>query len=355
MKMKKFVLPLAAFMAAASLATAQWIYVGNSELGLLDYGNYYRSTGASINISSYSHDGRTAFYTTSAFEEAAEMPGFDYAYPWMGIGDFSGVENGSSPLEISLPSSNNRDMGGWYAWQRIQTVFSFGGSKHLTISLGSADSSDDSVTYYTAVFQVVLENADSSVSVVRAADAAQTSFNVNTDNPISIYSGTANFGTRDTGVLDSVRTNILRVSSGAVLNTYVKSFEVEVGNGSRYATIAGVWNFQVAEIPADGALITVVGNCSTQGGMINFDFTDFNLSEGVYDLISAGGGFSLNGAPDGDLSTDFGIIGLDPEKFSLSISSDGTLLQLAVVPEPAAAATLSAVLALALILFRRRR
>lgn len=355
MKMKKFVLPLAAFMAAASLATAQWIYVGNSELGLLDYGNYYRSTGASINISSYSHDGRTAFYTTSAFEEAAEMPGFDYAYPWMGIGDFSGVENGSSPLEISLPSSNNRDMGGWYAWQRIQTVFSFGGSKHLTISLGSADSSDDSVTYYTAAFQVVLENADSSVSVVRAADAAQTSFNVNTDNPISIYSGTANFGTRDTGALDSVRTNILRVSSGAVLNTYVKSFEVGVGNGSRYATIAGVWNFQVAEIPADGALITVAGNCSTQGGMINFDFTDFNLSEGVYDLISAGGGFSLNGAPDGDLSTDFGIIGLDPERFSLSISSDGTLLQLAVVPEPAAAATLSAVLALALILFRRRR
>ena len=51
--------------------------------------------------------------------------------------------------------------------------------------------------------------------------------------------------------------------------------------------------------------------------MINFDFTDFNLSEGVYDLISAGGGFSLNGAPDGDLSTDFGIIGLDPERFSL--------------------------------------
>ena len=117
------------------------------------------------------------------------MPGFDYAYPWMGIGDFSGVENGSSPLEISLPSSNNRDMGGWYAAQRIQTVFSFGGGKHLAISLGSADSSDDSVTYYTAAFQVVLENADSSVSVVRAADAAQTSFNVNADNPISIYSG----------------------------------------------------------------------------------------------------------------------------------------------------------------------
>lgn len=138
----------------------------------MDYGNYYRSTGASININNYSHDGHTAFYSDSAFAQATEMPGFDYAYPWMGIGDFSGVENGSSPLEISLPSTNYRDMGGWYEGQRIQTVFSFGGGKHLTISLGSADSSDDNVTYYTAVFQVVLENTDSSVSVVRAADAA---------------------------------------------------------------------------------------------------------------------------------------------------------------------------------------
>lgn len=138
------------------------------------------------------------------------------------------------------------------------------------------------------------------------------------------------------------------------MNTYVKSFEVEVGNGSRDATIAGVWNFQVAEIPADGALISIAGNCSTQGGMINFDFTDFNLSEGVYDLISADGGFSLNGSSD-DLSMDFGIIGLDPEKFDLSISSDGTLLQLAVVPEPAAAAILSAALALILSFSRRRK
>ena len=245
-------------------------------------------------------------------------------------------------------------MGGWYAAQRIQTVFSFGGGKHLTISLGSADSSDDNVTYYTAAFQVVLENTDSSVSVVRAADAAQTSFNVNAGDPINIYSGTANFGTRDTGALDSVRTNILRISSGAVLNTYVKTFGVELGNGSRDATVAGVWNFQVAEIPADGALISIAGICSTQGGMINFDFTDFNLSEGVYDLISADGGFSLNGSSD-DLSMDFGIIGLDPEKFDLSISSDGTLLQLAVVPEPATAAILSAALALILSFSRRRK
>lgn len=88
--------------------------------------------------------------------------------------------------------------------------------------------------------------------------------------------------------------------------------------------------------------------------MINFDFTDFNLFEGVYDLISADGGFSLNGSSD-DLSMDFGIIGLDPEKFDLSISSDGTLLQLAVVPEPAAAAILSAALALILSFSRRRK
>ena len=69
-------------------------------------------------------------------------------------------------------------MGGWYSGQRIQTVFSFGGGKHMTISLGSKDTSDTDVTYYTATFRAALENADSTVSVVRAADASQTTFQV---------------------------------------------------------------------------------------------------------------------------------------------------------------------------------
>lgn len=352
--MKKFILPFAAFMAVASSATAQWIYVGNSDLGLLDYGNYYRSTGASININSYSHDGHTAFYTTSAFEEAAEMPGFDYTYPWMGIGEYSGAENGMSPLEISLPSTNNKDMGGWYSGQRMQTVFSFGGGRNLTISLGSKDSADSGVTYYTAAFKVCLENADSSVSVVRAADAAQKTFTFNADNPVTIVGGTANFGTFETGALDLMKTSDIIVSGGAVLNSYVKKIEANTGTSEKNITVKGLLNFRVAEIAGGSALITATGICSTQGGMINFDFTDFNLSEGVYDLISADGGFSLNGSPD-DLSMDFGIIGLDPEKFDLSISSDGTLLQLAMVPEPAAAAILSAALALILSFSRRRK
>ena len=50
--------------------------------------------------------------------------------------------------------------------------FSFGGGKHMTISLGSKDTSDTDVTYYTAVFQAALENTESTLSVLRAADAA---------------------------------------------------------------------------------------------------------------------------------------------------------------------------------------
>lgn len=354
LSMKKFVLPLAALFAAVSPATAQFIFVGDSELGFLDYSNYYKYPTNMINISGYSHDGHTAFYSDSAFAQATELPGFDYKYPWMGIGEYSGAENGMSPLEISLPSTNNKDMGGWYSGQRIQTVFSFGGGRNLTISLGSKDSADSGVTYYTAAFKVCLENADSSVSVVRAADAAQKTFTFNADNPVTIVGGTANFGTLETGALDLMKTSNIIVSGGAVLNSYVKKIEANLGTPKRNITVKGLLSFRVAEIAGGSALITATGSCSTQGGMINFDFTDFDLSEGVYDLISAGGGFSLNGSPD-DLSMDFGIIGLSPEKFNLAISSDGTLLQLAVVPEPAAAAILSAALALALTISRRRK
>lgn len=354
LSMKKFVLPLAALFAAVSPATAQFIFVGDSELGFLDYSNYYKYPTNMINISGYSHDGHTAFYSDSAFAQATELPGFDYKYPWMGIGEYSGAENGMSPLEISLPSTNNKDMGGWYSGQRMQTVFSFGGGRNLTISLGSKDSADSGVTYYTAAFKVCLENADSSVSVVRAADAAQKTFTFNADNPVTIVGGTANFGTLETGALDLMKTSDIIVSGGAVLNSYVKKIEANAGTSERNITVKGLLNFRVAEIAGGSALITATGSCSTQGGMINFDFTDFDLSEGVYDLISAGGGFSLNGSPD-DLSMDFGIIGLSPEKFNLAISSDGTLLQLAVVPEPAAAAILSAALALALTISRRRK
>ena len=106
-------------------------------------------------ISSYVHDGnRVAFYTQEESTPSETMPGYDYKYPWIGIGEFTGVEEGCSPLEIVLPTSNKVDMGGWYSGQRIQTVFSFGGGKHMTISLGSKDTSDANVTYNMASFQV---------------------------------------------------------------------------------------------------------------------------------------------------------------------------------------------------------
>ncbi len=88
--------------------------------------------------------------------------------------------------------------------------------------------------------------------------------------------------------------------------------------------------------------------------MINFDFTDLEVGDGTYDLINAAGGFSLNGAPDDDLSTDFGIVGLEKE-YELAFNADGTILQLTVVPEPAEIAALLGGLCLVLAAFRRRR
>lgn len=216
-----------ALLAMASASNADMIFKGDSGASLLDISNYYASANMVSNINSYVHDGNlVAFYTKEESTPSETMPGYDYKYPWIGIGEFTGVEEGCSPLEIVLPSTNQMDMGGWYSGQRIQTVFSFGGGKHMTISLGSKDTSDANVTYNMASFQVVLENADSTVSVVRAADASQTTFQVNADNPIRIYSGTVNFGTKETGALDKVTGANVEVFSGAVLNTYIKNLNV---------------------------------------------------------------------------------------------------------------------------------
>ena len=345
-----------ALLAMASASNAAMIFKGDSGASLLDYSNYYDTGTSNANISSYLHDGtQKGFYVNTEPTPLDSMPGYDYKYPWIGIGEFTGVEEGCSPLEIVLPSTNQMDKGGWYEGQRLQTVFSFGGGKNMTISLGSKDTSDANVTYNMASFKVVLENADSTVSVVRAADASQTTFQVNANNPIKICSGTVNFGTKETGALDKVTGANVEVFSGAVLNTYIKNLYVyNHKDEPKGLVVAGVLNFQVAELVEGSELITT-STCSTQGGKINFDFTDFEVGDGTYDLINAAGGFSLNGTPDDDdLSMDFGIIGLDSE-FDLGFNSDGTVLQLTVVPEPAVAAALLGGLGLGFAVFRRRR
>lgn len=345
-----------ALLAMVSASNAALIFKGDSGASLLDYSNYYDAGTSNINISSYLHDGtQKGFYVNTEPTPLDSMPGYDYHYPWIGIGEFTGVEKGCSPLEIVLPSTNQiMNMGGWYDGQRLQTVFSFGGGKNMAISLGSKDTSDANVTYNMATFKVVLENADSTVSVVRAADASQTTFQVNADHPIMICSGTVNFGTKETGALDKVTGANVEVFSGAVLNTYIKNLNVyHYKNGPKDLVVAGVLNFQVAELVEGSELITT-GSCSTQGGKINFDFTDFEVGDGTYDLINAAGGFSLNGTPDDDLSVDFGIVGLEKE-YELAFNGDGTILQLTVVPEPAEIAALLGGLCLVLAAFRRRR
>lgn len=232
-----------ALLAMVSASNAALIFKGDSGASLLDYSNYYDAGTSNINISSYLHDGtQKGFYVNTEPTPLDSMPGYDYKYPWIGIGEFTGVEEGCSPLEIVLPSTNQiMDMGGWYDGQRLQTVFSFGGRKNMTISLGSKDTSDANVTYNMATFKVVLENADSTVSVVRAADASQTTFQVNADHPIMICSGTVNFGTKETGALDKVTGANVEVFSGAVLNTYIKNLNVYHydGNG-RNLTVGGL-------------------------------------------------------------------------------------------------------------------
>ena len=142
-----------ALLAMASASNAALIFKGDSGASLLDYSNYYDAGTSNINISSYLHDGtQKGFYVNTEPTPLDSMPGYDYKYPWIGIGEFTGVEEDCSPLEIVLPSTNKMDMGGKYEGQRLQTVFSFGDGKNMTISLGSKDTSDANVTYNMASF-----------------------------------------------------------------------------------------------------------------------------------------------------------------------------------------------------------
>ena len=98
-----------------------------------------------------------------------------------------------------------------------------------------------------------MEDDSTSLAIVRAPEASQKVFSVNADNPIDIRSGTVIIGSSETGALDSVIGEI-RLKGGATLNTYVK--KIGDGGKSKNISVAGVFNFRVAEISEDGALLS---------------------------------------------------------------------------------------------------
>ena len=102
MKIIKFLPLFASFLILPPALNADLILKGDSGASLLDISNYYASANMVSNISSYVHDGnRVAFYMIEESTPSETMPGYDYKYPWIGIGEFTGVETGCSPLEIS--------------------------------------------------------------------------------------------------------------------------------------------------------------------------------------------------------------------------------------------------------------
>ena len=99
MKIIKFLPLFASFLILPPALNADLILKGDSGASLLDISNYYASANMVSNISSYVHDGnRVAFYMIEESTPSETMPGYDYKYPWIGIGEFTGVEEGCSPL-----------------------------------------------------------------------------------------------------------------------------------------------------------------------------------------------------------------------------------------------------------------
>lgn len=242
-------------------------------------------------------------------------------------------------------------MGGWYGGSRLQTVYAYGSGRNAVLSLGSADSPDESVTYYTAALRVIMEDDSTSLAIVRAPDASQKVFRVNADNAIDIRSGTVIIGSAETGALDSVIGEI-RLMGGATLNTYVK----KIGRRRKIEKYFGRGRLQFQgrrDFRRRGSSL-VRGRLFHTGRNYKLRFYRFQSWRRRIRPHKADAGFSLNGSPE-DLSMDFGIIGLDPECYTLAFADSGTVLRLSVVPEPAAFAAALGAAALALAGRRAKR
>ena len=309
---------------------------------IADLSNYYRFEAENVSSAN------STYFTASGTATHMETTG-----SWIGVGDYEyggTFYAGQRDLQIS-------DARGWNGPYKVSHyVFEYRDAGDIRVLLGSEGAGTGSFQFITYSLQAKM-NPSATLTFERAPGAAQTSFSIPTasGNFLRLKSGGYNFGTVSSGALDKLSSAAyMALSETASLSTYVRRISV---GGDFSAGADTSWKIIVPEgaLDASEPLLSVGGSFSVEG-KIAFDFSNSDVSEGSYALISAA---ALDGFGLGDASGGFDVAGLDGKKWSLEWLSEGSAnvlrMNVSAVPEPADFAAALGAAALALAARGRRR
>lgn len=218
-----------------------------------------------------------------------------------------------------------------------------------TVTFGSSDSQDKEFLYYTDSFH---NNGHGTVSFVRDANAAQSTFSFRINAEAKFENGTTIIGdvSNKGGYFDSVK------MGNTVINNNLEIYAKSINFGSYLnSDSTGTLTVYIPDqaLKENTPLVEIAGVFQHLDKVV-FDFTNYeNIGAGKYTLISAG---SLGEGFSDIISDDIEIKNL---KLQDGYTSDpkwvGNNLMLTVsVPEPYEAAAVIGIIALALAAYRRR-
>lgn len=349
---------LCALIFATSMLAAQNTYF-NVFLGRTDFAPGTNDMSESSNYYTFSKDG----------EESTKLWGNDNkidisgtgvplqsmqtidSSKWFAYGDINYTnDNGESTLYTSpqnLIMKNSLSVSG-----QPHAFFRYSGT--ATVTFGSSDSQDEEFLYYTNSFVNI---GYGTVSFVRDAKAAQSTFSFQTSATATFENGTTIIGdaSNKDGYFDSVKMGNTVMNYGGKLEIYAKS--INFGSYLK-ANSAGTLTVYIPDQALIGntPLVKIEGEFQHLENKVVFDFINYvNIGAGEYTLISAGSlgeGFNYT-----DIYDDIEIRNLtlqDGYTSKLDWVNGSNLMLTVSVPEPYEAAAVIGIIALALAAYRRR-
>lgn len=269
---------------------------------------------------------------------------------WFAYGDINYTnDNGESTLYTSpqnLILKNSLSVSG-----QPHTFFKYSGT--ATVTFGSSDSQDKEFQYHTNSFHSI---GPGTVSFVRDADAAQSTFSFRINAEAKFKNGTTIIGdaSNKDGYFDSVEMANTEIKNSGNVEIYAKS----INFGSYLnADTTGTLTVYIPDqtLIENTPLVKIAGEFQHLDKVV-FDFINYaNMEAGEYTLISAG---SLGeGFNDINIYDDIEIRNLtlkDGYTSELEWVNGSNLMLTVSVPEPYEAAAVIGIIALALAAYRRR-
>ena len=360
--MKKILLPIMILCTAVSANADVRLFTGG-ELGadspsnnISDIANYRYFSG-SDNIS-----WGDPISQLSVSGDVSEVTAFDKNFNWFGYGDFKYTQTDGTVAEYSIPTTlrvaTSIDT-------RNQSVFCY--SKEdvvINILLGSADAEEETLKFITAT-QRFKSKATSVTNIIRDSDAVQTRFEIHTsDNPINVCRGTVNYGTLETGAINYIETQRIRVDGGS-LSIYADKIVAKSATTDSKIASGAAFTLVVSN-PSDGGGLSDVDPILTENGKfiveegaaLNFDFSALEGDyEDTFVLIQAA---AFEGLTSENVDNIVDVIGLEGKSWDFDIIDVENAQQLTItispaVPEPATVASILGILALGFVAYRRRK